>query len=108
MALKSRSHELAVPELPSAKRQKLAHNTTTDSVDVKSLFDPNVIDTQNIQEQHSAYEESTPYKHAVIPRLFQEDLLVGVKDECITQLNFTQKETDIYKVCMIPTKVSLS
>ena len=44
------------------------------------------------------YAESEPFKYATVETLFQDDLLRKVKDECLTHLSFTEKETDIYRV----------
>ena len=44
------------------------------------------------------YVESTPFKHVVIPKLLDSELLEKAKEEIISQLSWTTKETDIYKV----------
>ena len=46
----------------------------------------------------SEYARSTPFKHVVIPNLFNAELLAKAKEEIIGQLSWTTKETDIYKV----------
>ena len=90
----------------SPKRLKVSHPpphksaikplTPTDAV--RARFANNIFDHNYISLLSSAYRTSEPYKHAIVDKLFQDDLLVNVKDECLSQLSFTEKETDIYKV----------
>ena len=44
------------------------------------------------------YAESAPYKHAVIHELVNDKLLRSVRDEIRNNVEFTPKETDIYKI----------
>ncbi|KAH7354751.1 Oxoglutarate and iron-dependent oxygenase degradation C-term-domain-containing protein [Rhexocercosporidium sp. MPI-PUGE-AT-0058] len=44
------------------------------------------------------YAESEPYKHSVISSLINDDLLRSVRDEIRENVQFTPKETDIYKI----------
>ena len=81
------------------KRLKTAH--TTSDLDVGgpvSQFADGVLDPDNIQKLHTTYAANEPFKYCVLDKLFQDDLLVHVKDECLKELSFTEKETDIYKV----------
>jgi Rps23 Pro-64 3,4-dihydroxylase Tpa1-like proline 4-hydroxylase len=57
------------------------------------LFDKKVWDSYTKQ-----YAESTPYKHAVIDGLVNDKLLRSVRDEIRSNVEFTPKETDIYKI----------
>ena len=59
----------------------------------QDLFNPNTV-----HRLHKSYAESEPYKYALVEKLFQDDLLEKVKDECLSELHFTEKETDIYRV----------
>lgn len=68
-------------------------STDTSQSFYDGLFDDNVTSRLN-----SDYHQNTPFKFAVVEKLFQDDLLRKVKDECLSELNFTEKETDIYKV----------
>jgi hypothetical protein len=63
-----------------------------------SQFADEIFNHNYIAKLHTNYLDSNPFKHAVVEKLFQDELLVKVKDECL-KLNFTQKETDIFKVC---------
>ncbi|KAI9037433.1 oxidative DNA demethylase [Aspergillus affinis] len=57
------------------------------------LFEPSV------QENYTKeYADSAPYKHGVIHPLIEPSLLRSVRDEIQAQVDFTEKETDIYKI----------
>ena len=51
-----------------------------------------------VQDTKKAFAASTPYLHAVLQDLVQPDLLKEVRKEVLSQLHFTEKETDIYRV----------
>lgn len=68
------------------------------STDPTPHFANDLFDHNNIASLNSSYLENEPYKYAIVDTLFQDDLLKKVKDECLTELSFTEKETDIYKV----------
>ncbi|KAJ7068716.1 nuclear protein [Mycena amicta] len=61
-------------------------------------FSTGLLDHCNIAQLHSGYTTNEPFKYSVVEKLFQDDLLQKVKDECLSELSFTEKETDIYKV----------
>src|ERR1700722_10005311 len=67
-----------------------------------SGFAHEVFDPSNIHNLHATYASNEPFKYAVLERLFQDELLQKVKDECLNELRFEQKETDIYKVRLTP------
>ncbi|KAF9450938.1 hypothetical protein P691DRAFT_788192 [Macrolepiota fuliginosa MF-IS2] len=79
------------------KRLRTSLDTTPDT-DPGINFAPGVFDHNNIARLSATYNSSQPFKHALVEKLVQADLLVKVKDECISQLSFSEKETDIYKV----------
>lgn len=83
------------------KRMKMSHispNPTAASSDPTPHFAPDVLQPNMIHRLHVEYAENGPYHYAVVDKLFRDDLLLGVKDECLSELSFTEKETDIYKV----------
>lgn len=57
------------------------------------LFDKKVHDSYTDE-----YATSAPYKHAVIHELVDDKLLRSVRDEIKNNVEFTPKETDIYKI----------
>lgn len=61
-------------------------------------FADGLLNTHSSTQFASAYATSKPYRHSVIPKLFQDDLLRDVRQEIMSNLVFTEKETDIYKV----------
>jgi Rps23 Pro-64 3,4-dihydroxylase Tpa1-like proline 4-hydroxylase len=63
-----------------------------------SQFVPELSDHSYIARLRAGYLTNEPYKFAVVDKLFQDELLKKVKDECLSELSFSQKETDIYKV----------
>lgn len=79
------------------KKPKTSH-PQDDAVDVDSNFAAELFDASNVDQLRTSYADSTPFKHVVLDALFRDDLLRGVKDECLKHLSFTEKETDIYKV----------
>jgi hypothetical protein len=87
----------------SPKRVKKTHVSSTSNSDVTTdptpYFAPDVLHPNSIHKLNHEYATSEPYKYCKIDKLFQDDLLVGVKDEILSELSFTEKETDIYKVC---------
>ncbi|KAF9266209.1 hypothetical protein L218DRAFT_978712 [Marasmius fiardii PR-910] len=82
---------------PITKKLKTVHPTPS-TEDITSAFALGLLDHQNVSRLHKEYEESQPFHYAVLEKLFQDDLLRNVKDECLAELSFTTKETDIYKV----------
>ncbi|TFK46891.1 hypothetical protein OE88DRAFT_1714704 [Heliocybe sulcata] len=67
-----------------------------------------LLDSENVEQLHHNYETSKPWKHVVVDKLFQDELLRNVKDEILSELSFTEKETDIYKVHQTGDLASLS
>lgn len=65
---------------------------------MRSCFGPHVLEDTYVLQKHKEYDESGPYKHAVIDGLINEDLLRQARHEILEELCFTEKETDIYKV----------
>ncbi|KAF7294354.1 Nuclear protein [Mycena chlorophos] len=61
-------------------------------------FAEGLLDHCNISQLNSIYTTSEPFKYSVVEKLFQDELLQKVKDECMSELSFTEKETDIYKI----------
>ena len=87
------------------KRPKIAHESSSSNhapptaLDLAACFAPDLFDAAHVGELADSYSTSEPFKHALVQKLFQDDLLQQVKDECLSEIHFTEKETDIYKVC---------
>ncbi|KAH7923673.1 hypothetical protein BV22DRAFT_1036091 [Leucogyrophana mollusca] len=90
------------------KRLKTVHASATSTADHASQFHTGLLEPDSIQKLHQTYAVNEPFKYAVIEKLFQDELLRNVKDECMKELSFTEKETDIYKVNQTGDLASLS
>lgn len=93
------------PESPTqTKRLKKNHLSSTSDpaviADPEPYFAPELLHPANIHRLNSEYATSEPYKYCRVDKLFQDDLLASVKDEILSELSFTEKETDIYKVSL--------
>jgi Rps23 Pro-64 3,4-dihydroxylase Tpa1-like proline 4-hydroxylase len=66
--------------------------------DISGCFSENLFSEENVEKLSNAYATSSPYLHTCISNLMNEELLSDVRKEITTNLVFTEKETDIYKV----------
>jgi prolyl 3-hydroxylase /prolyl 3,4-dihydroxylase len=82
---------------PPAKRKRRSGPLGTDSHDPVPFFASNLLSASSVSLLADQYRSAQPFKHVVIDKIFQESLLMKVKDEIIEHLSFTEKETDIYK-----------
>ncbi|THH16931.1 hypothetical protein EW146_g3786, partial [Bondarzewia mesenterica] len=96
------------PDQSLIKRLKISNASLSDPDDFTSCFHSDLFDPANIHRLNTVYRASEPFRHALVERLFQDDLLQKVKDECLSELHFTEKETDIYKVNQTGDLASLS
>src|ERR1700743_1770882 len=80
-----------------AKRQRRSKSFSADSHNPAPFFATNLLSASTISLLKSQYRSAQPFKHVVIDKIFQESLLMKVKDEIVEHLSFTEKETDIYK-----------
>jgi prolyl 3-hydroxylase /prolyl 3,4-dihydroxylase len=80
------------------KAETTADETVTKHLkhDVAAGFGPAVFD--RVDEYAEAYATSSPYKHAVVSDLIDDKLLRSVRREILSNIHFTPKETDIYKI----------
>ena len=79
------------------KRLKTEHGAAK-AVNHVSSFADGLFNEKNVQDLEKVYKDSGPFLHVVVDKLLQNDLLSKVKDECLGELSFSEKETDIYKV----------
>lgn len=79
------------------KRLKTGHLSAS-STNYAPHFYPGLLEESSIHPLRTSYANSEPFRFGVIEKLFQDELLRGVKDECLNELSFTEKETDIYRV----------
>ncbi|CAI7612342.1 unnamed protein product [Penicillium crustosum] len=78
--------------MPQSKKRALS------SEEAAARFRDGLFDTAEQQKYTSQYAKSSPYLHGVIHPLIEPTLLRSVRDEIETQVSFTEKETDIYKI----------
>ncbi|SGY43256.1 BQ5605_C001g00006 [Microbotryum silenes-dioicae] len=84
---------------PSCKRSKLSPTLP---------FTPKLLSPSSIASLRSQVEASQPYKHAVIPQLFEHDFLEKARKELCESVSFTEKETDIYRISQTGDLTNLS
>jgi Rps23 Pro-64 3,4-dihydroxylase Tpa1-like proline 4-hydroxylase len=82
---------------PPAKRKRISGSFSGNNEESSPFFAANLMTSSNISLLAEQYHSSQPFKHVVIDKIFQESLLMKVKDEIVEHLSFTEKETDIYK-----------
>ncbi|KAL7786220.1 Oxoglutarate and iron-dependent oxygenase degradation C-term domain-containing protein [Trichoderma ceciliae] len=78
----------------SSKKPK----TTISPDDANKRFRKGLFENSVLQSYTTEYAESSPYKHAVIHKLVDDKLLRSVRNEIRENVQFTPKETDIYKI----------
>ncbi|KAK3330844.1 oxygenase-like protein [Apodospora peruviana] len=79
---------------PIKKRSK---NSLTDD-EAQARFRKGLFDKPVLEKYTSEYASSMPYKHSVISDLVDDQLLRNVRNEIKSNVSFTPKETDIYKI----------
>ncbi|KAJ5238136.1 hypothetical protein N7489_008227 [Penicillium chrysogenum] len=78
--------------MPQSKKRALS------SEEAAARFRDGLFDTAEQEKYTADYAKSSPYLHGVIHPLIEPNLLRSVRDEIETQVSFTEKETDIYKI----------
>lgn len=82
----------------SPLHKQTVHTNGHSAEDHVSLFTQNLFNPENIHRLNNQYHSSEPYKYGLVDKLFDDELLKKVVDECLGELHFTERETDIYKV----------
>ncbi|KAM7192240.1 Oxoglutarate and iron-dependent oxygenase degradation C-term domain containing protein [Naviculisporaceae sp. PSN 640] len=78
-------------------REAVDKRTLSDE-DAKARFKKGLFEKSVLDKYTSEYASSTPYKHSVISGLVDDTLLRKVRNEIKSNVSFTPKETDIYKI----------
>ncbi|KAI5478192.1 oxoglutarate/iron-dependent oxygenase [Pseudohyphozyma bogoriensis] len=83
---------------PPTKRSKTSTKTTsTDNPDAP--FHPDLFPSlERLANEHAG---SKPYNHAVIPQLFEKEFLDKAREEIVSKIRFTEKETDICEFALL-------
>ncbi|PYI28726.1 putative oxidoreductase [Aspergillus indologenus CBS 114.80] len=82
----------------SSKGQPETKKRALSSEEAAARFRDGLFDPSEQQKYTEQYAQSAPYKHGVISPLIEPSLLRAVRDEIQAQVDFTEKETDIYKI----------
>ncbi|KAG2420279.1 hypothetical protein HFD88_005080 [Aspergillus terreus] len=77
---------------PDSKKRALSGE------EAEARFRPGLFESAELQKYTKEYAQSAPYKHGVICPLIEPSLLRSVREEIQAHLDFTEKETDIYKI----------
>ncbi|KFY85307.1 hypothetical protein V500_08535 [Pseudogymnoascus sp. VKM F-4518 (FW-2643)] len=96
MKRKSEAIEGAKNGILKSSKQKRAKESKP--VNITGCFRDGLFDAKNLKSYTHEYAASSPYKHAVIHDLMNDDLLRSVRTEVRENVHFTPKETDIYKI----------
>ncbi|KAI9730158.1 MAG: hypothetical protein M1818_008252 [Claussenomyces sp. TS43310] len=78
-------------------QSKKAKSTTSED-HILNCFRKGLFDASVLKQYVKDHAESEPYKHAVIKSLMDDSLLRAVRNEIRDNVQFTPKETDIYKI----------
>lgn len=90
--------EASPPDDLSQPLKKPHLSSVSSTPEIHSRFRPRLFNPRTSKEYQSAYQNSEPYRHGVIPTLIYEPLLRSVRTEILSHISFTPKETDIYKI----------
>eukprot|EP00201_Polytomella_parva_P018149 CAMPEP_0175071454 /NCGR_PEP_ID=MMETSP0052_2-20121109/19253_1 /TAXON_ID=51329 ORGANISM="Polytomella parva, Strain SAG 63-3" /NCGR_SAMPLE_ID=MMETSP0052_2 /ASSEMBLY_ACC=CAM_ASM_000194 /LENGTH=546 /DNA_ID=CAMNT_0016338629 /DNA_START=56 /DNA_END=1693 /DNA_ORIENTATION=+ len=81
---------------PALKRAKT--EPTAPAVCVTDVINHKLLTPESRAGLHATYQAAKPYRHTVLKDVFNIDLLKKVKDEIISNIQATYKETDLFKV----------
>ncbi|OAA48733.1 Ribulose-phosphate 3-epimerase [Metarhizium rileyi] len=85
-------------EVISLLRKSVDSKNALSAEETKKRFRSGLFDAPVLESYTSEYVDSSPYKHAVIHELVDDKLLRSVRNEVRNNVQFTPKETDIYKI----------
>lgn len=83
---------------PETKKPKTDDDFDPTLWSVEDCFTEKFTDKNQKEDLKCTIADSMPYKHGIIRPLVNDELLRAVRKEIQTELHFTKKETDIYKV----------
>jgi hypothetical protein len=85
----------------AAKKQRVAQGEAQElpaAANAADVLDPQLLLPPSRTELADQFNTSQPYPHLVIPRLCKPELLASVRDEIVSNIQATYKETDLFKV----------
>ncbi|KAK6584771.1 hypothetical protein PZA11_002995 [Diplocarpon coronariae] len=80
------------------KRKAETQSNLLSDEDIHKSFCKGLFAQDTLQKYTEQYASSEPYKHGVIGSLINDDLLRCVRNEIRENVQFTPKETDIYRI----------
>ncbi|TPX72326.1 hypothetical protein SpCBS45565_g00609 [Spizellomyces sp. 'palustris'] len=86
------------PKETNGENGRAAKRLRVETEDVESVFRESLLVDSTRSDLAGKFRTSKPYLHCVIDHLCEDGLLRKVRDEIMSALHFTEKETDIYKV----------
>ena len=89
----SHNHTITTPKKKISIKQ-----TPEEEAQAKNYFQSHVFNKDFELNLKNSVENSKPFKWGTIKNLINDDLLRNVRKEIISEIEFTKKETDIYKV----------
>ncbi|KAF5241226.1 hypothetical protein FAUST_3908 [Fusarium austroamericanum] len=82
----------------ASKANKKKSKPSLSAEEAQKRFRAGLFDKKVLKSYTKQYAQSEPYKHAVIHGLVDDSLLRSVRTEIEANVEFTPKETDIYKI----------
>ena len=104
MTPSKRPQETAAQDESSPKKL----NTNFTKEDIEQFFNGQIWKSEFQNEMQKQVKESSPYKWGTIKNLMDDTLLRQVRKEVLSEIAFTKKETDIYKVYQLGDLANLS
>lgn len=80
------------------KKKISIKQTPEEEAKAKEYFQTHIFEDSFKENLKNEIKESKPYKWGTIKNLINDELLRNVRNEIIKEIEFTKKETDIYKV----------
>lgn len=91
--------EKTISEANTPPRKKISiKQTPEEEAYAKNYFQSHVFEDSFKQNLTQSVKSSQPYRWGTIKNLIDDDLLRNVRKEIMAEIQFTKKETDIYKV----------
>ena len=83
---------------PTDESPPLKRRNSNDTSTIRSAFHQDLFSDSSLASYRNSYKSSSPYPHAVVPSLIEDELLRNVRNEIKDHIHFTLKETDIYRI----------
>lgn len=88
----------SVPQSTLPRKKISIRQTPEEEAQAHNYFQPHVFDPNFKTQLTQSVRDSQPYRWGTIRNLIDETLLRNVRREIMDEIQFTKKETDIYKV----------